>query len=250
MKKKHLLITLALALTLCLGMLVGAAAAGTTANISAILDYGATVELNGVPQNFLDANGDRIYLINYNGSMYLPVRKTAELVGLDVDWDGATHTVKLGNTKDVNLIDDIGAYFLTTLSDTRYMNVTQVKSDEGKTYNISGTEVTNYLKFFASQYLNLKAWPLNTTLRSSFNLAGKYESVTFKYYSTQDAVLRVYADDDSLQKEIQVKGGQVAQEVTVPLFGTQELTFEFQRAKNGVDTNLYIFNTTVKPIQQ
>lgn len=243
-KSKNYLWALIACVALVCGICIGAGASGTTATVSATLDYGATVELNGVPQTFLDANGDRIYLINYNGSMYLPVRKAAELVGLDVEWEGSTHTVKLGNNLHaVNLIDDIGAYFLTTFPDTRYANVTEVKSAEGKTYNISGTEVTNYLKFFTSQYLNNDMWP---KLRASYNLGGKYESVTFKYYCPQDAVLRVYADDDSLQKEIQVKGGQIAQEATVSLFGTQELTFEFERVKTGVHTELYVFDVTVQ----
>lgn len=250
MKIKKSVFALVLAVAIVASFAAGATAAGTTATVSATLDYGATVELNGVPQDFLDANGDRIYLLNYNDSMYLPVRKTAELVGLDVDWDGATHTVKLGNSKDVNLIDDIGSYFRTTFNDPTYMNVTEAKSAEGKTYQISGTEVTNYLKFFFSRYLNLNAWPLDTKLRAGYNLGGKYESVTFKYYCPENAVLRVYAGNDSLQKEIQVKGGQVAQEATVQLFGTQELTFEVERTKNGVDTELFIFDATLKPIQK
>ena len=45
----------------------------------------------------------------------------AELVGLDVDWDGATHTVKLGNNmKAVDLIDDIGAYYLQKVNGNAY----------------------------------------------------------------------------------------------------------------------------------
>lgn len=112
MKIKKSVFALILAVAIAASFAAGTAAAGTTAKVTATLDYGATVELHGVPQSFLDSNGNRIYLINYNGSMYLPIRKVAELVDLDVDWDGATHTVKLGNTKDVRLIDDIEPYYV------------------------------------------------------------------------------------------------------------------------------------------
>ena len=244
MKIKKSVFALILAVAIVASFAAGATAAGTTAPVTAILDYGATVELNGVPQNFLDANGDRIYLLNYNDSMYLPVRKTAELVGLDVDWDGATHTVKLGNNmKAVDLIDDIGAYYLQKVDNNAY--AVQHKSSEEKKWTISGTEVTNYLDL----YIHGSWAGQGTKVSASFNLGGKYESVTFKCYCPKDATLRVYAGGESLQKEINIRGGAVAQEVTVPLFGSNELTFEGEKTTKrdqNTNTDIFIFNATVQ----
>lgn len=116
-------------------------------------------------------------------------------------------------------------------------------------WTISGTSVTNYLALLMNGY-----WAeQGTKVRASFNLGGKYESVTFKCYCPKDATLRVYADGDSLQKEINIRGGAVAQEVTVPLFGSNELTLEGEKTTKrdqNTHTDIYIFNATVKPIQQ
>lgn len=61
-------------------------------------------------------------------------------------------------------------------------------------------------------------------------------------------------NNESLQKEINIRGGAVAQEVTVPLFGTAELTLEVEKkvdgGSSGISTNVYIFDATVKPIQK
>ena len=46
-----------------------------------------------------DAKGNRVYPITYEGSTYLPVRAVAGLAGYEVNWDQATRTVDLGETK-------------------------------------------------------------------------------------------------------------------------------------------------------
>ena len=73
--------------------------------------------------------------------------------------------------------------------------------------------------------------------------------MTFKCYCPKDATLRVYAGGESLQKEINIRGGAVAQEVTVPLFGSNELTFEGEKTTKrdqNTNTDIFIFNATVQ----
>ena len=96
MKIKKSVLTLALALAVVFGIMVGANAADTLKTISAYLNYGITVKYNGDVQVLKDANGNRVYPISYEGTTYLPVRAVANLLGIEVNWDGATNTVWLG----------------------------------------------------------------------------------------------------------------------------------------------------------
>ncbi len=53
------------------------------------------------PDISVEVNGRKIILehtpVNYDGSIYLPVREMAGVVNLSVDWDEATRTAKLGS---------------------------------------------------------------------------------------------------------------------------------------------------------
>ena len=64
------------------------------------------------------------------------------------------------------------------------------------------------------------------TSTASYNIEGKYDNLTFRYYSDCDCSLQVLGDNDAVLADISVKGGQVAQSVTVPLFKTSQLTFK------------------------
>jgi len=76
------------ALALGLG---GAAAAGRSVRI----EDGLGVTINGVPFIPRDANGKQVELFASEGTTYAPVRALAEAVGLRVEYDAATRTVRL-----------------------------------------------------------------------------------------------------------------------------------------------------------
>lgn len=88
------LLTFAAILCLCCA---GAFAAGTTMNVSALMDFGMTIKYNGHDQAFTDVNGKAVYPLVYEGTTYLPVRAVAGLFDTAVDWDGASKTVYLGS---------------------------------------------------------------------------------------------------------------------------------------------------------
>ena len=96
MRIKKSALTLALALAVVFGIMIGANAADTVKTIIATLNYGITVKYNGETQELKDANGNRVYPISYEGTTYLPVRAVANLLGIEVNWDGPTNTVWLG----------------------------------------------------------------------------------------------------------------------------------------------------------
>ena len=76
--------------------MVGANAADTVKTITATLSYDITVKYNGETQELKDAAGNQVYPISYNGTTYLPVRAVADMLGIEVNWDGPTQTVWLG----------------------------------------------------------------------------------------------------------------------------------------------------------
>lgn len=57
------------------------------------------VTLDGKPVELKDAAGKTIEPFTYNGTTYLPVRAVANLLGVDVKWDGDTSTIYLGEAK-------------------------------------------------------------------------------------------------------------------------------------------------------
>ncbi len=52
-----------------------------------------TVELNGEPINFTDANGQTVNAQIINNRTMVPLRKIFELLGAEIEWNGSTQTV-------------------------------------------------------------------------------------------------------------------------------------------------------------
>lgn len=48
-------------------------------------------------QTFKDANGSRVYPLNYNGSTYLPVRAVSSLMDEPITWDGTAKRICIGD---------------------------------------------------------------------------------------------------------------------------------------------------------
>ncbi len=86
--------SLILALVIVLGLTVSASAAAPE-TVTVQLSPNITVKLNGEIQTMTDVNGNPVYPVLYGGTTYLPIRAVGNMLGLDVDWDGATQTVLL-----------------------------------------------------------------------------------------------------------------------------------------------------------
>ena len=66
-----------------------------TQNVTASISTDITVVVDGTRRSFTDANGNAVYPLVYNGSIYLPLRAIGNLMGKNVSWDGSTSTVTL-----------------------------------------------------------------------------------------------------------------------------------------------------------
>lgn len=249
MKTRKTFITLAIALALVCGMVIGANAADTLKEISAYLNYGITIKYNGEVQNLTDAGGNRVYPISYNGTTYLPVRAVSNMLGIGVDWDGATQTVLLGKTgATVNLMETYKPY-------TSYQSVSRVISDwhDGPIFYQKSTTPENIGGETASSWLNLynpkNNWAEDSnTLLCSFNIGGKYKTLTFKAYTNEDTTLTVKGDNDSLLGEFKLTAGQTPQTFTIDLLNTKQLTFLLNNGVEtyGIDIETYVFDAKLE----
>lgn len=229
MKRKRSISILALVLVMVSCFALGANASGAMQEIKAYLDSSITIKMEGEAQTFLDAKGNRVYPITYEGSTYLPVRAVAGLAGLEVNWDQTTRTVDLGQTKGVDLIDTYKIYH-SDVNGSPSASAGQVQTADGKIKDISGVNYSHYLHFG-------NGWSDKVETSVAFNLGGKHDTLTFKYYATADATLTVLGDNGAVLGEYNITGGAVAQTVTIPLFKTNELKFV---AKTTWDSMVYV----------
>ena len=249
MKIKKSILTLALLAVIAASFTAGAAASGTLKEIAAYLNYGITIKYDGETQNLTDAAGNRVYPITYNGTTYLPVRAVSNMLGVAVDWDGATQTVLLGKTgATVNLMETYKPY-------TSYQSVSRVISDwhDGPIFYQKSTTPENIGGETASSWLNLynpkNNWAEDSnTLLCSFNIGGKYKTLTFKAYTNEDTTLTVKGDNDSLLGEFKLTAGQTPQTFTVDLLNTTQLTFLLNNGVEtyGIDIETYVFDAKLE----
>lgn len=142
---------------LLLVSLVGGALAVNSYQKQATLNYsGIAITLDGKTITPTDASGNPVEPFGIDGTTYLPVRGIANVLGLDVLWDGATQTVNLttpglsssgGTTSgETALLDQAGIKIFYTGIDydgTFGTNVKfRVENATGKTYTVQAREVS------------------------------------------------------------------------------------------------------------
>ncbi|GIP35058.1 hypothetical protein J2TS4_42680 [Paenibacillus sp. J2TS4] len=89
------MITALMSIVVAASMSIGAWAASHMEPISAFLNKGIQVELNGSVLQFKDEQGGELHPITYDDNTYIPIRSVAESLGLSVTWDGEANKVIL-----------------------------------------------------------------------------------------------------------------------------------------------------------
>lgn len=239
---KHVLI-LAVTLALCLGAVIGAAAAGGLTEITAYLDPEITVRYNGELRDITDSTGAPTSPVTYNSTTYVPIRAISNILGVKVDWDQATKTILLGEepsvpSAGVDLIDTYKPYSTNREYGSSFFSY---QTSDYKGTDISGISVSHYIKM---NHLGGIAGKKGNIASGYYNIEGKYNTLTFRAYASGDAVLQISGDEDVMLAEFDLKGEQIAQTFTVDLKNTSQLCIKLKAT--GVTSDVYVFDAILK----
>ncbi|MBQ4557651.1 MAG: hypothetical protein IJA60_08400 [Clostridia bacterium] len=162
-----------------------------------------------------DANGTVIEPFIYNGTTYMPVRGTANLAGMEVEWDGRTQSVYLWDELvpgGTYLMDVCPPY--ETSSDYE-----DYPSQSGEKFSMSGEKFSNGFTIGTNQ------WGM-TNCFALFNLNSKYSRVNFTIGHVDgsqmyDSTVCFYVDG-KLIKEVDIDAEGLPKTVSIPVsYGLQ-----------------------------
>lgn len=122
---KKLVFVIILVLVAVLSASVGAYASANLVNITAALNKGIKINLQGAAWTPKDAKGTVLSPITYNSTTYLPLRAVGEALQQEVRYDAKTQTIFLGKEPDGSYKDgSFMLYDLTVKEGTYSLDVT------------------------------------------------------------------------------------------------------------------------------
>ncbi len=126
--------------------LVGSAYA-TVGKKTVAIDYNdIKVTMNGQAVSLVDANGNAVEPFTIDGTTYLPVRAVSSALGLGVEWDGASKTVKL--TSGGALVSD---------QQTQMGNDTYGRKNPAPIGTVQHIQVDNFIEKYNASVVVLEA---------------------------------------------------------------------------------------------
>lgn len=203
-------------ITLILVSTAGVFASGQVNKNIKVLYNNIKLVIDGKPVAFgKDSVGKDIEPFIHNGTTYLPVRAVGEALGKNVDWDGATQTVYLGEKPGKT------RYLTEEIDPFDYSNVDIFKLNNPEKIEIAGYEFnTGYGKY---------DWE-PSVLR--FNLNSQYKQLTFKYgpyksFKDEPGVMNIYLDDNLHKRYVIDQNDDIKNEV-IDISGVNQLRIELE----------------------
>lgn len=209
------------------GLIVGSsvtafAAGGRTIEI---FDNVKKIVVNKVNKPFNSNNAP----FTYKGTTYVPLRYISESLGENVDWDGSTGTVYVGDR-----YNKTSHYWNKELYDMEYNGNFSYGYDLNKAVsNNINEKFTNYLK------LDYRAHSGTLTTWVDFPLNGKYSkfnsrlSIPYDYrnFST-DIEVKILCDNKVAYKTI-IKRGDMPKDISLDLTGSNKIRFSMTILSDG-----------------
>lgn len=165
-----------------------------------------------------DLNGNRIEPFVHNGVTYLPVRAVGEALGQEVNWDGDSKTVYVGDNKPVKNEPKIKmmADAIPSFSDT---NAYAVNSQDRDTVSLAGIEYKSGFVFSTGLYRNASA---------NFNLEDKYLNITGKLGADKEGTeINVkFIGDGVVLQDYNIISGRLPIDVNLNVSGVHHLKIE------------------------
>lgn len=173
---------------------------------------GITLYYDGVKVEPKDANGNKVEPLLYNGTTYLPVRAVSGLFDEDINWDGKTQSVYIGDMPGKKTyLKDLPFYESSSLSlpDTLTM--------DGKTY-------VNCFRLGDASITGNKEYV-------SWNLDGAYDTLEFDVghiFANDTAKQVIVYLDGQPAKIIDIAAGDKVKHVKVDLNGALRLKIQVE----------------------
>lgn len=192
-------LTMAVAFTLAFP--AGAQMVGKTIEVFT----GVTIYVDGVEMKPTDANGNPVETFVYNGTTYVPLRAVSQSLGENVQYDGATQSVYIGDDPRMTnyLVEVCPPYDKNGYYEKAF-------SMDGVSYPANGF----YFGYSEKDY-------------ALYNLNGKYSYLTITMghrdgHSKYESGIVFYVDGKMVQN-ITLEKECLAREVTIPLNGALQL---------------------------
>lgn len=191
------------------------------------------IVVNGKQANLgIDSTGKKIEPFIYNGITYLPVRAVSEALGEEVNWDGKTYTVYIGDRpgETAKLMDVANPY--STSYVTRYYDIRTPLS-------MGGIKYPGGMEFYKKGSYAFS------------NLQGKYTTLTFdlgtitsveKYVTSS---LNIYLDG-KLYGSLKVHSNELPKKVSIPVKGVHQIHFDGANIAEGHDIGIGLPTLSVK----
>ena len=208
------------------------------------------VTLDGKPVELKDAAGKTVEPFTYKGTTYLPVRAVANLLGVDVKWDGDTSTIYLGEAK----------YFAQSQASSEYGDSTYV---ERYTYDEDGCELTyevlhtyddghesrsRTVNTYNSQHQLVKSvdeydGSVNSTTTYTYDAKGQLVSEITNDSDSEYGVKYTYDSKGNMTKSVETDGeGVVALTETYAYDSDGNLTKYTSTDKSATNTETYTYD--------
>lgn len=171
---------------------------------------GIILYYDGVKVNPKDANGNTVEPLLYNGTTYLPVRAISNLFDEDINWDGSTKSVYIGDMPGLKtyLGVDLEPYSKSDYYDNPTFTM------DGKTY------MNGFILFGGSGVY--KGYAI-------FNLNGQFDWLEFDIghvnHVSDEKEIVIYLDG-SIAQSISLAPEEMVKHVTIPLNGAMQLKIE------------------------
>lgn len=221
--KRHMLKRVGTLLICAVLITGGALAAGSIVTKTIDVQYmNIKLVVDGVEVTPKDANGTVVEPFVHNGTTYLPVRAVGAAIGKEVDWDGNTRTVYIGDIPGKVNNDYLEPYQTDKYSYT-YSN------DPTKHFTMMGAKYTQ-------GFVTSSNWGDATAL---FNLDGRYSSIEFDLGhidkgSNSIGILHIFVDGKLVQ-DIDLAGDMQTKHISVPVnYGLQ-----LKLVREDTSTNLW-----------
>ncbi|MBQ8836007.1 MAG: hypothetical protein IJ002_00700 [Clostridia bacterium] len=162
-----------------------------------------------------DANGTTIEPFIYNGTTYMPVRGTANLAGMEVEWDGKTQSVYLWDelVPDGTYLMDVCPPYATSSEYEGY------SSQSGKSFMMAGEKFSNGFTIGENHWNMSDCFAL-------FNLNSKFSVINLSIGLVDDNQMYdttvCFYVDGKLVKEIDIEADGLPKTVSIPVnYGLQ-----------------------------